>query len=60
MHKFQCGHQECGSQYTAADREFLMMQVAQHLKDAHAVNAPTQTLMSYLEATCVTTESSSR
>jgi predicted small metal-binding protein len=31
-----------------------MSQVAQHLKDAHNVDKATQTLMGYLESTCVT------
>jgi len=54
MHEFQCGHLECGSQFTAADKDHLMQQVAQHLKDAHNVQQPTETLMTYLETTCVT------
>lgn len=54
MHQFQCGHEECASQYTAANKDDLMAQVAQHLKDAHDVNHATQTLMGYLESTCVT------
>jgi predicted small metal-binding protein len=32
-----------------------MQQVADHLKEAHNVDKATETLMSYLEATCVTT-----
>lgn len=55
MHEFQCGHLECGSRFTASDKNFLMHQVAEHLKGAHNVNTPTQTLMAYLEETCVTT-----
>jgi predicted small metal-binding protein len=54
MHQFQCGHEECGSQFTAANKDALMAQVAEHLKDTHAVDTPTQTLMGYLESTCVT------
>lgn len=54
MHEFQCGHQECESQFTASSKDYLMSQVAVHLKEAHNVDTPTQTLMSYLEATCVT------
>ncbi len=55
MHEFQCGHQECGSQFTASHKADLMRQVAEHLKDAHDVGRATETLMSYLESTCVTT-----
>jgi predicted small metal-binding protein len=55
MHEFMCGHEECGSQFTSSDKSVLMNQVAEHLKEVHAVQTPTQTLMGYLEATCVTT-----
>jgi predicted small metal-binding protein len=55
MYQFQCGHQECFSQYTASSKDALMQQVADHLKEAHNVDKATETLMSYLEATCVTT-----
>jgi predicted small metal-binding protein len=56
MYQFQCGHQECFSQYTASNKDALMQQVADHLKEAHNVDKATETLMSYLEATCVTTQ----
>ena len=55
MHEFTCGHQECGSQFTASDKDYLMRQVANHLKEAHNVQKATQTLLGYLETTCVTT-----
>ncbi len=54
MHEFHCAHQECGSEFTASDRHYLMRQVAQHLKDAHRVDRATETLMTYLESMCVT------
>ncbi len=54
VHDFHCAHQECGSQFTAPDRYYLMRQVAEHLKDSHGVDRATETLMTYLEATCVT------
>ncbi len=54
MHQFQCGHEECGSEYTAANKADLMAQVAEHLKESHNVDKATQTLMGYLESTCVT------
>jgi predicted small metal-binding protein len=54
MHEFSCAHQECGSQFSSHDKESLMKQVADHLKDAHAVQTPTQTLLGYLEAVSVT------
>ncbi|HYZ37772.1 MAG TPA: DUF1059 domain-containing protein [Pseudonocardiaceae bacterium] len=56
MYQFTCGHQECFSQYIASNKDALMQQVADHLKEAHNVDNATQTLMSYLEATCVTTK----
>ncbi|MBV9143380.1 MAG: DUF1059 domain-containing protein [Pseudonocardiales bacterium] len=55
MHEFTCGHQECGSQFTSSNKDVLMSQVVDHLKEAHAVPKATQTLLAYLEATCVTT-----
>ena len=58
MHEFQCGHQECGSQFTASDKSYLMIKVAEHLRESHNVDTATQTLMNYLEATCVTTRRS--
>ncbi len=57
MHEFTCGNQECGSQFIASGKDALMRQVADHLKDVHHVQTPTQTLMGYLEATCVTSSS---
>jgi predicted small metal-binding protein len=55
MHEFTCGHQECGSQFTSSDKDVLMRQVADHLKEAHSVQTATQTLMGYLETMCVKT-----
>ncbi|MGH3915166.1 MAG: DUF1059 domain-containing protein [Pseudonocardiaceae bacterium] len=60
MHEFNCGHQECSSQFTASNKNYLMAQVAEHLRDVHNVDKATETLMSYLEATCVTTTSSDK
>jgi predicted small metal-binding protein len=57
MHEFTCGHQECSSQFTASSKDVLMQQVADHLKDVHNVQTATQTLLGYLETTCVTTTS---
>ncbi len=48
-HHFQCGHEECGSQFAMSNRDDLMGQVAQHLKDEHGIGSATETLMSYLE-----------
>jgi predicted small metal-binding protein len=55
MHQFQCGHMEYFSQFTASNKDDLMRQVAEHVKDVHNVNRATESLMSYLESTCVTT-----
>jgi predicted small metal-binding protein len=46
---------ECFSRFTSSNKDDLMRQVAEHLKDAHSVDKATQTLLSYLESTCVTT-----
>ncbi|HET9254253.1 MAG TPA: DUF1059 domain-containing protein [Pseudonocardiaceae bacterium] len=54
MHEFQCAHQECGSEFTESGRDGLMRRVAEHLRDAHGIDRPSGTLMSYLEAACVT------
>jgi predicted small metal-binding protein len=51
MYEFNCGHQECASQFTSSDKDVLMRQVADHLKEAHNVQAATQTLLGYLETT---------
>jgi predicted small metal-binding protein len=55
MHEFTCGHQECGSQFTSSNKDVLMRQVADHLKESHNVQTATQTLLGYLETTCVKT-----
>ncbi|MGH3786226.1 MAG: DUF1059 domain-containing protein [Pseudonocardiaceae bacterium] len=59
MHEFNCGHQECSSQFVSSDKDHLMRQVAEHLKEAHSVQTATQTLLGYLDATCVTSTTSS-
>jgi predicted small metal-binding protein len=53
LHEFSCAHTECGSEFTSHDKGTLMKQVADHLKEAHNVHTPTQTLLGYLEATSV-------
>jgi predicted small metal-binding protein len=59
MFEFQCGHQECAGRLTASDKNYLMSQVAEHLKDVHNVQQATETLLTYLETTCVTQYSGS-
>jgi hypothetical protein len=54
MYEFMCGHQECSSRLASRKKEVLLGQVEDHLMDAHNVQEATQALMSYLEATCVT------
>jgi predicted small metal-binding protein len=54
MYRFQCGHEQCGSQIIAPTRDDLMLLIGQHLKEVHSVDKVTNTLMSYLESTCVT------
>ena len=60
MHEFQCGHLECGSRFTASDKDYLMQQVAEHLRDSHNVKQATETLLTYLETTCVTSTTPGR
>ena len=55
MHEFTCGHQECSSQFRSSDKEHLMRQVAEHVKESHNLQTATQTVLGYLETTCVTT-----
>lgn len=54
VYQFQCGHEECGSELTAASRDKLLLLIAQHLREAHSVDKVTNTLLGYLESTCVT------
>ncbi|MGH3849274.1 MAG: DUF1059 domain-containing protein [Pseudonocardiaceae bacterium] len=54
MLQFTCGHEECGSQLTASSKDVLVSQVIEHVKKEHDVHTATQTLQSYLVATCVT------
>lgn len=53
MKEFQCGSPECSTQFTATDREELLREIAEHVKKKHKVATPTETLVSYLEATAV-------
>ncbi|MGH3853585.1 MAG: DUF1059 domain-containing protein [Pseudonocardiaceae bacterium] len=55
MLQFTCAHEECGSQLTASSKDALVSQVIDHVKKDHDVHTATQTLQSYLVATCVTT-----
>ena len=54
VYRFQCGHEQCGSQIIAPTRDDLRLLIAQHLKEAHSVDKVTNTLLIYLESTCVT------
>ena len=54
MLQFTCGHEECGSQFTASDKDVLVSQVIDHVKKKHDVHTATQTLQSFLVAKCVT------
>lgn len=55
MYEFTCGHQECSSQFTSTDKEHLMRQVAEHVKEVHNLQSAPQSILGYLETTCVTT-----
>jgi hypothetical protein len=54
VYRFQCGHEQCRSQVFAPTKGDLEILIAQHLKEVHSVNKVTDTLMSYIESTCVT------
>lgn len=54
MYEFNCGHQECSSQVTSSNKDDLMRQVAEHVKESHNLQTATQTILGYLETTCVT------
>src|SRR6185312_2157666 len=54
MYEFICAHEECRSEIIETDRDGLRRRVAGHLEGSHAVGKANETLMSYLEATCVT------
>jgi predicted small metal-binding protein len=54
VYRFQCGHEQCRSQVFAPTKDDLTALIAQHLKEVHSVNKVTDTLMSYIESTCVT------
>ncbi len=55
MHEFTCGHQECSSQFSSSDKEYLMRQIAEHVKEAHKLQSVPQTVLAYLEMACITT-----
>jgi predicted small metal-binding protein len=54
VYRFQCGHEQCGSQTDAPTMDELRLLIAQHLKESHSVHKVTDTLINYLESTCVT------
>lgn len=58
MYQLQCGHEQCGSQLTSSDKDDLMRQLAQHLRDVHNVHRVTETLIKYLESRCLTIQQS--
>ncbi len=41
----------CDARFAASHKDDLMRQVAQHVKEVHKVERPTQTIMSYLATT---------
>ncbi|MGQ0715796.1 MAG: DUF1059 domain-containing protein [Pseudonocardiales bacterium] len=54
MYEFNCGHQECSSQVRSSNKDDLMRQVAEHVKEYHNLQTASQTVLGYLETTCVT------
>jgi predicted small metal-binding protein len=54
MPEFQCGSPVCNSKFSARTKDELMSRVAEHVRSAHQIPVPTQSILSYLEATAVT------
>jgi predicted small metal-binding protein len=54
MPEFQCGSPVCHSKFSAGTKHELMEKVAEHVRTVHHIPAPTQSILSYLEATAVT------
>jgi predicted small metal-binding protein len=54
VYRFQCGHEQCGSQVDASTMDELRLLIAQHLNESHSVHKVSDTLINYLESTCVT------
>lgn len=54
MPEFQCGSPVCNSKFSARTKDELMSKVADHVRTAHNIPVPTQSILSYLEATAVT------
>jgi predicted small metal-binding protein len=54
MYEFQCGSPVCHSQFKAGDKEELKRQMAEHVRTAHRIPAPTASILDYLVATAVT------
>jgi Protein of unknown function (DUF1059) len=54
MYEFQCGSPVCNSRLASKDKGELMRQVTEHVRTAHRIDAPTVSLLGYLEATAVT------
>ncbi|MGH3980687.1 MAG: DUF1059 domain-containing protein [Pseudonocardiaceae bacterium] len=49
--EFRCDSPVCDGHLTASNQDDLMRQVAQHVRDVHKVEKPTQTILSYLAST---------
>lgn len=60
MPQFQCGSPVCKSRFSASTRHELMSKVAEHVRTVHQIPVPTQSILSYLEATAVTDDGASR
>ncbi len=60
MQEFRCDSPSCDSHLTASDKQDLMVQVEQHVKDVHKVENPTQTILSYLASTVTDTSGATR
>jgi predicted small metal-binding protein len=60
MPDFQCGSPVCHSKFSARTKDELMAKVAEHVRTVHQIPVPTQSILSYLEATAVTEDGTAK
>jgi predicted small metal-binding protein len=60
MPQFECGSPVCHSKFSARTKDELMAKVAEHVRTEHQIPVPTQSILSYLEATAVTEDGAAK
>jgi len=53
MPTFKCDSPVCSSSFSASSKEALTAMIAEHVRTAHDIPAPTQSIMDYLTKTSV-------